>query len=226
MRTTISPWEHYGMATTIQQLATTRESTRAISHGVRITLRLRPVIDLTSDQLLELSSLNDDLQLEKSAHGELIIMAPAGSDTSDRNAEITFQLRGWAKRDGTGISYDSSGGFILPDGAILAPDAAWVLKSRLEALTAAQREKYLPLCPDFVIELRSPSDRLPAVQRKMRQYLANGARLGWLIDPSTQNVEIYRPNSPVERLDRPDMVSADPVLSGFTFDFRELWPEP
>jgi Uma2 family endonuclease len=211
------------MATTIQQPATSRDDPAAINPGLQITLRLRPVIDLTSDQLLELSSLNDDLRLELTAQGELIVMAPAGSGSSDRNAEITFQLRGWAKRDGTGVSYDATGGFDLPDGSTLSPDGAWVRKSRLEALTPEQREKYLPLCPDFVIELRSPSDRLSALQRKMRQYLANGARLGWLIDPFTKQVEIYRPDTPVERLDHPPSVSADPVLPGFVFDLREIW---
>nr|MBA2277271.1 Uma2 family endonuclease [Chloroflexia bacterium] len=132
-------------------------------------------------------------------------------------------LRGWAKRDGTGVSYDSSGGFTLPNGATLAPDASWVRRSRLETLSAEDIEKYLPLCPDFVIELRSPSDQLRTVRHKMREWIDNGARLGWLIEPFSKRVEIFRPDAPVQRLDAPAMVSGDPVLPGFELEMREIW---
>ena len=142
---------------------------------------------------------------------------------SDRNAEITFQLRGWTKRDGTGKSFDSSGGFELPNGAKLSPDASWVALSRWQALSPEERRTYPPLCPDFVIELRSPSDRLSVVQRKMREWIANGLRLGWLIDPLSKRVEVYRPDTLVQRLDGPESVSADPELPGFVLDLREIW---
>jgi Uma2 family endonuclease len=125
-----------------------------------LVLRLRPAVELTPDQLLHLSSLNPDLRFELTSKGELVVMPPAGGESSNRNAEITMQLRLWSKRDGTGVAFDSSGGFILPNGAVRSPVASWVSGPRLEALTVAQREKYLPLCPDFVAELRSPSDSL------------------------------------------------------------------
>ncbi len=188
-----------------------------------VTLRLRPAIELSPDQLLELSGLNRDLRLELTAKGELVIMPPTGWETSDRNAEVTMQLRAWAKRDGTGVASDSSGGFILPNRAVRSPDAAWIERSRLEALTAEQREKYLPLCPDFVIELRSPTDRLNVLQDKMREYLENGARLGLLIDPKQRRVYVYRPKEPVRELENPETVSGEPILPGFVLDLREIW---
>ena len=149
-------------------------------------------------------------------------MSPAGGDSSALNAEITIQLGTWAKRDGTGRTFDSSGGFVLPDGAVRSPDAAWVSRARLASLTAEQRMKFLPLCPDFVIELRSPTDSLPVLQDKMREYVENGARLGWLVDPPGGQVFVYRPDAPAERLAEPDSVSADPVLRGFRLEMDEL----
>ena len=187
-----------------------------------LTLRVRPVLQLTDDQFFELCRLNRDLRIERTAQGGLSIMAPAGGDSSALNAEITTQLGTWAKRDGTGRTFDSSGGFVLPDGAVRSPDAAWVSRARLAALSVEQRTKFLPLCPDFVIELRSPTDSLPALQDKMREYVENGARLGWLVDPLAGQVFVYRPDSPVERLAEPDSVSADPVLPGFRLEMDEL----
>ena len=187
-----------------------------------LTLRVRPVLQLTDDQLFDLCRLNRDLRIERTAHGGLSIMSPAGGDSSALNAEITIQLGTWAKRDGTGRTFDSSGGFVLPNGAVRSPDAAWVSRARLAALTAEQRMKFLPLCPDFVIELRSPTDSLPALRDKMREYVENGARLGWLVDPLGDQVFVHRPDCPVERLARPDRVSADPVLPGFRLDMDEL----
>jgi Uma2 family endonuclease len=188
-----------------------------------VVLRMRPAIRITADQLLELSSLNRDLRLELTAEGDLIVMPPTGWETSDSNAEITTQLRLWAKRDGTGRASDSSGGFVLPNGAIRSPDAAWVANSRLSVLSAEQRKKYLPLCPDFATELRSPSDSLRATQEKMEEYIDNGARLGWLIDPERKRVYVYRPGAPVEELASPEKVSGEGVLPGFELDLREIW---
>lgn len=149
-------------------------------------------------------------------------MAPAGGDASDRNAEIAFQLRRWAKRDGSGRTFDSSGGFRLPNGAVRSPDASWVGNARLATLTDDQRRRFLPLCPDFVVELRSPSDSLPALQDKMREYIDNGARLGWLIDPAGGQVFVYVAGTAPERLDTPAGVSGDPVLPGFRLDMDEI----
>jgi Uma2 family endonuclease len=188
-----------------------------------LVLRLRPVIELSGEQLLELSSLNDDLRLELTAEGELIVMTPAGGESSRRNLELTVQLGIWTRRDGTGVAFDSSGGFILPNGAIRSPDASWVEQSRYEALTPEQREKYLPLCPEFVIELRSPSDRLVTLQEKMVEYVENGARLGLLLDPARRRVYVYKPGEPVRELADPEEVSADPILPGFLLKPREVW---
>ena len=187
-----------------------------------LLLRLPPDLHLSDDQFYEFCRLNRELRIERTAQGGLVIMAPAGWDASDKNAEITTQLRLWAKRDGTGRTCDSSGGFALPNGATRSPDASWVRHGRLAALTAEERAKFLPLCPDFVIELRSPSDGLSALQDKMHEYMENGAQLGWLIDPPAGQVFVYRPGAPVERLEAPDGISADPVLPGFRLELAEI----
>ena len=191
--------------------------------GVVLSLKLRPVVRLSDDEFFEFCQLNRDLRIERNAGGGITIMPPAGGETSDRNSEINMQLRLWAKRDGTGVTFDSSGGFVLPNEAMLSPDAAWVSRDRFEALTAEQRTKFPPLCPDFVIELRSPTDSLPVLRSKMQEYIDNGARLGWLIDPREGQVHVYRPGSPVEFLQQPQNVSADPVLPGFTLDMADIW---
>jgi len=190
--------------------------------GAGLLVRVRPVLQLTDDQFYELCQLNRELRIERTAQGGLSIMAPAAGDSSALNAEITIQLGVWAKRDGTGRTFDSSGGFVLSNGAVRSPDAAWVSHDRLASLTAEQRKRFLPLCPDFVVELRSPTDSLPLLQGKMREYMENGARLGWLIDPPGGQVFVYRPDSPVERLPGPDRVSADPLLPGFRLEMDEL----
>lgn len=188
-----------------------------------LVLQTRPALDLTEEQFFEFCQLNRDLRIERTAAGEWLIMAPAGGDTSAGNAQITIQLGIWAKGDGNGVVFDSSGGFRLPNGAVRSPDAAWMLKSRLARFSAAQRRQFIPACPDFVLELRSPSDRLTDVHTKLAEYMANGARLGWLLDPDARRVYVYRPNAPVQRLDNPEEVSGDPVLPGFMLDLREIW---
>jgi Uma2 family endonuclease len=170
-----------------------------------------------------LSSINRDLRLELTAEGELIVMPPTGTETGAQDAELTMQLRLWAKQDGTGTAFGFSTGFTLPNGAIRSPDASWVERSRLEALTAEQRRKFASLCPDFVVELRSPSDSLRVAREKMREYMENGARLGWLIDPSSRRVYVYRPETPVQELEAQEKISGDPVLPGFVLDLREVW---
>ncbi len=206
----------------MQIIAEDQEATEYLGHPP-LLVHLRPVLEMTEDQFFDFCQINRDLRIERNPHGELIIMPPTGGETSDRNAEINMQLRQWAKRDGTGRTFDSSGGFRLPNKAVRSPDGSWVKKARLEPLTDEQRRKFIPLCPDFVIELRSPTDSLNTTQDKMQEYLDNGAQLGWLIDPEQQHVYIYRPDAPVEMLKNPEAISGDPILSGFTLDLREIW---
>jgi Uma2 family endonuclease len=188
-----------------------------------VVLKLKPAINLTDDQLFELCQLNRDWRIEYTAQGELIVMPPTGGETSNRNAELTYQVQAWTRQDKAGVAFESSGGFKLANGATRSPDAAWVRRSRLAGLTREQKQKFLPLCPDFVIELRSPTDNLQAVLDKMQEYLDNGAQLGWLLDPLTRRVHVYLPQRPPEILDAPNTLSADPLLPGFVLDLQKIW---
>lgn len=188
-----------------------------------LIVRLRPVINLTDDQFYELCQINRELRIERTAQGELWIMPPSGGETGNRNSEITTALGVWAKQDRTGIPFDSSTGFIPPNGAVLSPDAAWVKRSRLAGLTEEQKKKFIPLCPDFVVELCSPSDDLGVLHAKMREYIENGAQLGWLIEPEERRVYVYRSQSPVECAENPATISGDPILSGFVLDLQRIW---
>lgn len=188
-----------------------------------LVLHLSPVIEMTDDQFYEFCGINRDLRIERTAAGDLLIMPPAGGTTGDRNAEITLQLRLWAKKEGQGVAFDSSSGFRLPNDAVRSPDAAWVRRSRLARLSKEEKEKFLPLCPDFVIELRSPSDEIAHLQAKMDEYLANGACLGWLIDPQARRVFVYRPDAPPTELANPAQLSGDPLLAGFVLEMVEIW---
>ena len=197
-----------------------------VSHTTEIlpiVLRLSPLIELTERQFAEFCSLNSDLHIERTATGELEIMAPAFSETGGKELEVGMQLAHWAKQDGSGRAFGPSAGFTLPNGAIREPDASWISRSRLEALTPEQRSGFYNICPDFVIELRSDTDRLSVLQAKMQEYIANGSQLGWLIDPQTRSVHTYRPDSEVQILENPETVSADPVLPGFILDLKEIW---
>ncbi len=194
------------------------------------TLELQ--INLTDEQFFQLCQNNRDLRFERTAKGELIIMPPTGGETSDRNADLTYQLRGWNRQNNLGKSFDSSGGFKLPNGADRSPDASWIKIESWDALTLEERQKFLPLCPDFVVELRSllaqavpglsPSDSLEKLQAKMQEYIDNGARLGWLIDPKRKVVEIYRPNQTVEVVQSPTTLSGEDVLPGFVLDLSPI----
>ncbi|HJY79874.1 MAG TPA: Uma2 family endonuclease [Candidatus Binatia bacterium] len=179
--------------------------------------------NLTEEQFIELCQENPELRLELTAHGELVIMPPTGSESGWRSGQVFLSLGTWAKQDGTGLSFDSSTGFTLPNGAIRSPDASWIQRERWTALTKAQREKFAPICPDFVIEVRSVTDRLSDLLEKMQEYLDNGARLGWLIDPIDKRAYVYRPGQPVEILENPQSLSGDPVLPGFRLNVQELW---
>ena len=172
---------------------------------------------------MQLCHENPELRMELTAQQELVIMPPTGSETGWRSGEVFLALGTWAKKEGTGISFDSSTGFTLPNGAIRSPDASWVRRERWNALTHDQRRGFAPLCPDFVLELRSLTDSLSGLQEKMQEYIENGARLGWLIDPIDKRVSIYRPGQPVESVDNPATLSGEPVLPGFVLPVHELW---
>ena len=188
-----------------------------------LPMRIRFAEPLDDDALFEFCTANKDLWIERNSDGELIIMPPAGADTSRRNLRLAVQFGLWAEHDGTGVGFDSSGGFRLPNGAQRAPDLAWVSKSRWDALTPEQQRKFPPLCPEFVLELRSPSDLLQDQQAKLDEYIASGARLGWLIDPIGGRAYIYRPGRPAEVLERPLELRGDPELPGLIIDLRSFW---
>jgi len=179
-------------------------------------------INLTDEQFFELCQHNRDYQFERTASWELIIMPPTGSETSIRNADLTYQLQAWNRETKLGVAFDSSGGFKLPNGADRSPDASWVKKERWDALTPEQKDSFAPLCPDFVVELRSKTDSLKKLQDKMQEYIDNGARLGWLIDRQNRRVEIYRLGQDVEILQNPATVSGEDVLPGFVLDLAEI----
>src|SRR5437879_4475044 len=170
--------------------------------AIRIRLNVDS-LSLTDDQFLRLCSDNRDFRIELTAQEELIIMSGTNGETGRQNAEITMRLGIWAKQDGTGVFFDSSTIFKLPNGAKRCPDAAWIPKNRWNRLTKEEKYKIPEMCPDFVIELRSPSDRLTDVEAKMQEYIANGSKLGWLLDPIENRATIYRPGEPPQRLDAP-----------------------
>jgi Uma2 family endonuclease len=187
-----------------------------------VVLHTRPALEMDEEQFFEFCQLNRDWRIERTAEGDLEIMPPTGGETGNRNAILNYQLTAWALRDGTGAAFDSSCGFDLPNGATRSPDASWARRESLSGLTAEQRRRFLPPCPDFVVELRSPSDPPAAVEAKMREYVDNGARLGWLIDPETRRAHVYRLTEPAQILENPDRLSGDPVLPGFVLDLRQI----
>jgi len=173
---------------------------------------------MDAEQFFEFCQQNQFYRIERTGAAEVMIMPPAEPPTSERNGELVVQLWIWAKKDGTGVPYESSAGFVPPNGAVRSPDASWVRKDRLAALTPEQRTRFWSICPDFVAEIRFATDRLPPLQAKMEEYRENGAQLGWLVDPKARQIYVYRPGQPVERLDNPATVSGDPVLPGFVLD--------
>ena len=187
-----------------------------------LTLNLDPIIHLTEEQFYQLCQANRDVKFERTADGELIVMPPTGGESGRRNFKIAQQLANWADIDGTGVGFDSSTGFKLPNGADRSPEAAWVKLERGEALTPEQRLKFPRLAPDFVIELRSATDELNPLQNKMQEYRDNGVRLSWLIDPQNQRVEIYRPGRDVEVLQSPATLSGEDVLPHFVLDLNQI----
>ena len=188
-----------------------------------LTIKFEPVIEMTSELFEQFCALNDDMRIELTAEGTIEIMPPTKAGTGNRNIKIATQLEIWTSIDDSGLAFDSSEGFTLPNGAVRSPDACWISRARYDALTAEEKGMFTPLCPDFVVELRSVSDRLSAVRAKMDEYMANGARLGWLLDPLQQQAHVYRPGAQPEILDNPDSLSADPELPGFVLDLTRIW---
>ncbi|NDJ16957.1 Uma2 family endonuclease [Myxacorys almedinensis] len=188
-----------------------------------LKVHLPSALQMTNEQFYDLCLGNPDLRIERSATGDVVIMSPAFSDTGNRNFEIAIELGIWARRDGTGIGFDSSAGFTLPNGATRSPDASWTKLERWNALSDSQKASFAPICPDFVIELRSSSDSLTELQAKMQEYMDNGTRLGLLIDRKNRTVQIYRPDRTCELLDAPESVSCDPELPGFTLKMARIW---
>jgi len=180
-----------------------------------ITLNLKPLIVLNPEHFLQICASNPDTKLELSSEGDLVIMSPTGGESGIRNNKLTVRVGIWTEQDGTGVSFDSSTMFQLPNGAFPSPDAAWVELSRWNALSKSDKQGFPPICPDFVVELRSQSDTLKSLQNKMQEYMDNGAKLGWLIDPFHRRVEIYRRGQPKEVLINPSELSGENILPNF-----------
>ena len=188
-----------------------------------LTIWFEPAICMTEEQFVEFCAQNRELRIERTAEGALEILPPTMGYTGNQNANVTTDLTVWARQDGSGVAFDSSTGFTLPNGAMRSPDSSWALRSRLDALTEEERRGFGHICPDFVIEIRSSSDRLSTLQAKMKEYIDNGARLGWLIDPIGRRAYVYRPGVAVEVLDAPQTLSGDPELAGFALDLGAIW---
>ena len=196
-----------------------------VTQNPSITVNIPPEVNLNLDRshFIKLAQANRDLRLERTATGELIIMSPTGSDTGSKNADLIGQLWLWNRQQQRGVVFDSSSGFHLPNGSDRSPDAAWIQQERWDRLSEAQKQGFAPICPDFVVELRSPTDNLTPLQAKMREYRENGSRLGWLINRRDRTVEIYRQNPKVEVLNNPESLSGETVLPGFILDLERVW---
>jgi Uma2 family endonuclease len=210
----VSPGRGWGVTTAIED-----------HDARRLTLELPPGqtgLTVTPEAFWDLCVANPSLRLTRAANGELIVMAPAGSDTGSRNASLTTRLWNWNDARRLGVVFDSSSGFTLPNGFVHAPDTAWIGNDRWKALAPDQRRKFAPICPDFVAELMSPSDSRTETRDKMREFLDQGARLGWLIDPGRVEVDVYRPGRKFEVLTRPATLSGEGVLPGFVLDLKGI----
>jgi Uma2 family endonuclease len=183
------------------------------------------ILQWTEDEFFHFCQVNRELRIERSPEGEIIVMPPAGGYASFQTLTVASQLGAWATRNRTGVAFGSNAGFILPDGAMRSPDAAWVRHARLKKLSRRKKEQFIPLCPDFVVEVASPSDKVSSLRKKMAEYVECGLRLGWLILPRLRQVEVYGPAA-VEMLNSPATISADPVLSGFKLELGSVWNPP
>lgn len=189
-----------------------------------LVVRIPPSMQMTDDDFFEFCQVNRDLRIERNKFGELVIMPPTGSETGNREGNIFGQLWVWSEQDGTGITFSPSAGFKLSTGAERSPDASWIRLERWNTLSAEQKQRFAPICPDFVVELRSHSDNLKPLQEKMLEYMQEpGVQLGWLIDRKNRQVYIYRLGEEVECLDNPPTVSGDRVLPGFVLNMSKIW---
>ena len=188
-----------------------------------VRLKMLPAVAMTEEQFFDFCQQNQEIRIERTAQGELIIMAPAGGESSAQSLSVAAQLYIWSKKDGTGMAFDSSAGFTLPSGAVRSPDASWVSNERLASVTPEQMKKFLPLCPDFAVEILSPSDSLRQTEEKVKEFLVGGTRLGWLINPRNRQVSVYRPGEEVRVLEDPATLSGDPELPGFVLDLGSVW---
>ena len=188
-----------------------------------ITVDFSPVVEISDEQFYQLCIHNPDTKFERTADGEIIIMPPTGGETGKRNSDLIAQLAIWNRQTNLGEVFDSSTGYKLPSGANRSPDVSWIEKSRWNSLTPKQKEKFIPLAPDFALELMSPTDYLINTQAKMKEYLDNGVKLGWLINPKAKQVEIYRLGQDVELLDSPRSISGEDILPGFTLDLANIF---
>ncbi|MGF1988917.1 MAG: Uma2 family endonuclease [Nostoc sp. ZfuVER08] len=189
-----------------------------------LVLQIPPSMQMTDEQFFEFCQVNRDLRIERNKFGELVIMPPTGSETGNREINISGQLWVWSEQDGTGITFSSSTGFKLSTGAERSPDASWIKLERWNSLSPEQQQKFAPICPDFVVELKSPSDNLQTLKEKMEEYMNEpGIQLGWLIDRKQRKVYIYRPGLSEECLDNPASVSGDSILPGFILNMSKVW---
>lgn len=188
-----------------------------------MVLQMLPNMIMTDDQFFDFCQLNRHFSIERNQIGDLFIMSPTDSETGQRNFNLIGELGIWTKQDGTGVGFGSSGGFTLPNGAVRSPDAAWIKRTKWEIIPAEKRKKFAPICPEFVVELRSDNDNLSTLKEKMQEYIDNGTQLAWLIDRKQRKVFIYRPNCGVEELDNPQTLTGEDILPGFVLDLSEIW---
>jgi Uma2 family endonuclease len=198
-----------------------REKMSPLTGGV--VVQFSPAVALSDRDFFAFCQQNPTLLIERNALGEVIFMSPTGGVTGHRNVRLGRYVDEWAEKDGTGVTFDSSTGFVLPNGAIRSPDVAWVKRERLERLTAVDKQRFLPLCPDFVIELQSPTDSGDYLAAKLEEYIANGTQLGWLINPQNQTVTIYRPHQAPETLTKPTHLHGDPEMAGLSLNLHPIW---
>jgi len=187
-----------------------------------LKIRLHPSMKMSDDQFFDFCQLNQDVLIERNCQGELIFMSPTSAEGEERNFNLVGQLWFWTKKNGTGVGFGSSGGFTLPNGAVRSSDAAWIEKERWLKTDPDLRKRFAPICPNFVVELRSQTDSLQILQEKMQEYIDNGAKLGWLIDPIQQKVYIYQPHTNVEELDHPQSIDGGNILPEFILELQDL----
>lgn len=195
-----------------------------VNSDIPLTVQFGPSWKVMSDDdFFDFCQRNRDLRIERAANGDLVVMPPVGADTSELNAKLTTAFANWNQIQKLGTVYDSSGGFQFCTGAVRSPDCSWFSIERVNQFSKEQRRKFLPLAPDFVVEIRSPSDSLPALHGKMREYIDAGVRLGWLIDPDSKTLWTYQLGTEPTQLDNPESVSGDPVLPAFVLKMAAIW---